>query len=98
LIQHVSRTWGLTEYIGLFKDSDSLAKLEVIKQDWRHLILVHRGEEEVEFLVSSNYLVWRNNGLSIVFDSFKVQGPIIVDKARPFVTEEPKRKRISNEE
>jgi hypothetical protein len=82
----------------LFKDSDSLAELEVIKQDWRQLILVYRGEEEVEFLVSSNYLVWRNNGLSIVFDSFKVQCPIIVDKARPSVTEEPKRKRISTEE
>lgn len=34
-IQHVPTTWGLAEYIDLFKDHDSLVELEVIKQDWR---------------------------------------------------------------
>jgi hypothetical protein len=32
-IQHAPRSWGLTKYIGLFKDSDSLAELEAIRRD-----------------------------------------------------------------
>jgi hypothetical protein len=32
-IKHVPRTQVLAKYTRLFKDSDSLAKLEVIKQD-----------------------------------------------------------------
>jgi hypothetical protein len=59
--------------------------------------MVHKGEEEVEFSVSLSYIVWRNNELSKVFSSFEVQSPITVYKVGSFITEEPKRKRISNE-
>lgn len=57
----------------------------------------HRHEEKLEFLVSPNYLVWRNDGLFRVYNSFEVQGLITIGEARPSLTKEPKRKRISNE-
>ena len=79
----------------MFKDLDSLAKLEVIKQDWRQLALVQIGEKKVKFSVSPNYSIWINDGLSRVFDSFEAQSPKIVNEVRPFVTGEPNTTRNS---
>lgn len=97
VIQHVPKTWGLAEYTGFFKNSSSLAELEAIRYDWKQFVLVHIDEDEVESSVSSNYLVWINGGLFELLEGLGIQGPMIVSKVEPFITREPKKKRVSNE-
>jgi hypothetical protein len=39
-IQFVLRTMGIAQFFGLFKDPIAQEVLEIIKQDWKHLVLV----------------------------------------------------------
>jgi hypothetical protein len=59
---------------------------------------IHRGEDEVEYSSSFDYSIWRNDGLSGILESFGVQGPIVVSNDESFITWEPKRKKVINEE
>ena len=56
------RTWGLAEYIGLFKEASSLDMLDAIRNDWTQSILVYKEEHKKEFLVSLTYSIWRSGG------------------------------------
>jgi hypothetical protein len=39
-MQFVPRTMGIAQFFGLFKDPIEQEVLEIIKQDWKHLVLV----------------------------------------------------------
>jgi len=39
-MQFVPRTLGIAQFFGLFKDPIAQEVLEIIKQDWKHLVLV----------------------------------------------------------
>ncbi|KAL9407076.1 hypothetical protein Peur_004048 [Populus x canadensis] len=39
-MQFVPRTMGIAQFLGLFKDPIAQEVLEIIKRDWKHLVLV----------------------------------------------------------
>ena len=39
-MQFVLRTMGISQFFGLFKDPIAQEVLEIMKQDWKHLVLV----------------------------------------------------------
>ena len=62
-MQFVPRTLGIAQFSGFFKDPMAEEVLEIIKQDWRHLVLV-----EIEGLrdpsASEGYVKWRDSVVS----------------------------------
>jgi len=88
-MQFVPRTMGITQFFGLFKDPIAQEVLEIIKQDWTHLVLV-----EIEGLkdpsVSEGYAKWRDLAALVM--------PCVEVKSPQTVKESIKRKRVNNEE
>ena len=88
-MQFVPRTMGIAQFFGLFKDPIAQEVLEMIKQDWKHLVLV-----EIEGLknpsASEGYARWRDLAASAM--------PCVGAKSPQTVEEPIKRKRVSNEE
>jgi hypothetical protein len=88
-MQFVPRTMGIAQFFGLFKDPIAQEVLEIIKQDWKHLVLV-----EIEGLkdpsASERYARWRDLAASA--------GPCVGVKSPQTVEEPIKRKRVNNEE
>jgi len=88
-MQFVPRTMGIAQFFGLFKDPIAQEVLEIIKQDWKHLILV-----EIEGLkdpsASEGYARWRDLAASAM--------PCVEAKSPQTIEEPVKRKRINNEE
>jgi hypothetical protein len=88
-MQFVPRTIGIAQFFGLFKDPIAQEVLEIIKQDWKHLVLV-----EIEGLkdpsASERYARWRDLAASAM--------PCVGVKSPQTVEEPIKRKRVNNEE
>ena len=42
-MQFVPRTIGIAQFFGLFEDPIAQEVVEIIKQDWKHLVLVEIG-------------------------------------------------------
>jgi hypothetical protein len=88
-MQFVPRTMGIAQFFGLFKDPIAQEVLEIIKQDWKHLVLV-----EIEGLkdpsVSEGYARWRDLAASAM--------PCVGVKSPQTVEEPIKRKMVNNEE
>jgi len=88
-MQFVPRTMGIAQLFGLFKDPIAQEVLEIIKQDWKHLVLV-----EIEGLkdpsASEGYARWRDLAASAM--------PCVEAKSPQTIEEPVKRKRINNEE
>jgi hypothetical protein len=84
-MQFVPRTMGIAQFVGLFKDPVAQEVLEIIKQDWKHLVLV-----ELEGLkdpsASEGYARWRDLAASAM--------PCVGVKSPQTV----QRKRVNNEE
>jgi len=88
-MQFVPRTMGITQFFSLFKDPIAQEVLEIIKQDWKPLVLV-----EIEGLkdpsASDGYTRWRDLAASAI--------PCVGVKSPQTVEEPIKRKRFNNEE
>ena len=88
-MQFVPRTMGIAQFFGLFKDPIAQEVLEIIKQDWKHLVLV-----EMEGLkdpsASEGHAKWRDLAASAM--------PCVGVKYPQTVEEPIKRKRVNNEE
>jgi hypothetical protein len=88
-MQFVPRTIGIAQFFGLFKDPIAQEVLEILKQDWKHLVLV-----EIEGLkdpsASEGYTRWRDLVASVM--------PCVGVKSPQTVEEPIKRKRVNNEE
>jgi vacuolar-type H+-ATPase subunit I/STV1 len=88
-MQFVPRTIGIAQFFGLFKDLIAQEVLEIIKQDWKHLVLV-----EIEGLkdpsASEGYARWR--------DLATLAMPCVEAKSPQTIEEFAKRKRVNNEE
>ena len=88
-MQFVPRTMGIAQFFGLFKDPITEEVLEIIKQDWKHLVLV-----EIEGLkdpsASEGYEKWRGLAASAM--------PCVGSKSPQAVEEPIKRKRVNNED
>jgi chromosome segregation ATPase len=88
-MQFVPRTMRITQFFDLFKDPIAQEVLEIIKQDWKHLVLV-----EIEGLkdpsASEGYARWRDLETSAM--------PCVGVKSPQTVEESIKRKRVNNEE
>ena len=88
-MQFVPRTMGIAQFFGLFKDPIAQEVLEIIKQDWKHLVLV-----EIEGLkdssASEGYARWRDLAASVM--------PCVGVKSPQIIEEPIKRKRVNNEE
>jgi hypothetical protein len=88
-MQFVPRTMRITQFFDLFKDPIAQEVLEIIKQDWKHLVLV-----EIEGLkdpsASEGYARWRDLATSAM--------PYVGVKSPQTVEESIKRKRVNNEE
>jgi hypothetical protein len=80
---------GITQFFGLFKDSITQEVLEIIKQDWKNLVLV-----EMEGLrdpsASEGYARWRDLATSTMA-CVEVKSPQTIE-------ESIKRKRVNNKE
>ncbi|XP_073259770.1 uncharacterized protein [Populus alba] len=80
---------GIAQFFGLFKDPIAKEVLEIIKQDWKHLVLV-----EIEGLkdpsASEGYAKWRDLAASAM--------PCVGAKSPKAVEEPIKRKRVNNED
>jgi hypothetical protein len=80
---------GIAQFYGLFKDLIAQEVLEIIKQDWKHLVLV-----EMEGLrdpsASEEYTKWR--------DLSTLAMPYVGVRSSQTMEEPIKRKRINNEE
>jgi len=94
-VQYVPRTWGLTEYIGLFKEVSSLDMLDAIRNDWKQPVLVYRKEHQKEFSASPTYSILRSGGSSKILQEAKERKRA---QDKPSVTLELKRKRVNNKE
>jgi len=58
-MQFVPRTMGIAQFVGLFKDPVAQEVLEIIKQDWKHLVLVElKGLKDPS--ASEGYARWRD--------------------------------------
>ena len=88
-MQFVPRTMGIAQFFGLFKDPIAQEVLEIIKQDWKHLVLV-----EIEGLkdpsASEGYARSRDLAASAM--------PCVGVKSPQIIEEPIKRKRDNNEE
>jgi len=88
-MQFVPRTIGIAQFFGLFKDLIAQEVLEIIKQEWKHLVLV-----EIEGLkypsASEGYARWRDLAASAM--------PCVEAKSPQTIEEPVKRKRVNNEE
>jgi len=88
-MQFVPRTMEIAEFFGLLKDPIAQEVLEIIKQDWKHMVLV-----EIEDLkdpsASEGYARWRDLAASAM--------PCVGIKSPQTVEEPIKRKRVNNEE
>jgi hypothetical protein len=84
-MQFVPRTMGIAQFFGLFKDPIAQEVLEIIKQDWKHLVLV-----EIEGLkdpsASEGYARWRDLAISTM--------PCVGVKSPQTVEEPIKRKMV----
>jgi len=88
-IQFVLRTMGIAQFFGLFKDPIAQEVLEIIKQDWKHLVLVEmKGLRNPS--ASEEYTRWRDLATSAM--------PYSEVRSFQAVEEPSKRKRISSEE
>ena len=88
-IQFVPRTMGIAQFFGLFKDPIAQKVLEIIKQDWKHLVLVEmKGLRNPS--ASEEYTRWRDLATSAM--------PYSEVRSFQAVEEPSKRKRISSEE
>jgi hypothetical protein len=80
---------GIAQFFGLFKDLIAQEVLEIIKRDWKHLVLI-----EMEGLrdpsASEGYARWRDLATSAI--------PCVGVKSPQIVEEPIKRKRVNNEE
>jgi hypothetical protein len=87
--QFVPRTMGIAQLFGLFKDPIAQEVLEIIKQDWKHLVLVEmKGLRDPS--ASEEYTKWRDLATSAM--------PYSEVRSFQAVEEPSKRKRISSEE
>jgi len=88
-MQFVPRTMGIAQFFGLIKNPIAQEVLEIIKQDWKHLVLV-----EIEGLkdpsASEGYARWR--------DLAALAMPCVEAKSPQTIEEPVKRKRVNNEE
>jgi len=88
-MQFVPRTMRIAQFFGLFKDPIAKEVLEIIKQDWKHLVLV-----EIEGLkdpsASEGYARWTDLAASVM--------PCVGVKSPQTVEEPIKRKMVNNEE
>jgi len=88
-MQFVPRTMGIAQFFGLFKDPIAQEVLEIIKQDWKHLVLVEiEGLKDLS--ASEGYARWR--------DLAALAMPCVRVKSPQNVEEPVKRKRVNNEE
>jgi len=88
-MQFVPRTIGITQFFGLFKDPIAQEVLEIIKQDWKHLVLAEiKGLKDPS--ASKEYVRWRDLAASAM--------PRVGVKSPQTVEEPIKRKRVNNEE
>jgi len=88
-MQFVPRILGIAQFFGLFKDPIAQEVLEIIKQDWKHLVLV-----EMEGLkdpsASEGHAKWRDLAASAM--------PCVGAKFPQTIEEPIKRKKVNNEE
>ena len=88
-MQFVPRTMGIAQFFGLFKNPIAQEVLEIIKQDWKHLVLVEiEGLKDLS--ASEGYARSRDLAASAM-PCVGVKSPQIIEK--PI-----KRKRDNNEE
>ena len=88
-MQFVPRTIGMAQFFGLFKDPIAQEVLEIIKQDWKHLVLVEiEGLKDLS--ASKGYARWRDLASSAM--------PYVGAKSPQTIEESIKRKRVNNEE
>ena len=88
-MQFVPRTMGIAQFFGWIKDPVSREVLRIIRQDWRHLVLVEiKGMGDPS--ASEGYARWRDLAASTVINK----------EVKPSQIEEKpiKRKRVGNEE
>jgi hypothetical protein len=88
-MQFVPRTMEIAPFFGLFKDPIAQEVLEIIKQDWKHLVLV-KIEGLKDPSVSEGYARWRDLAASAM--------PCVGVKSPQTIEELIKRKRVNNEE
>jgi len=88
-MQFVPRTMGMAQFFGLFKDPITQEVLEIIKQDWKHLVLVEIGGLK-DSNASEGYARWR--------DLVALAMPGVEAKSPQTIEEPVKRKRVNNEE
>jgi hypothetical protein len=86
-MQFVPRTMGMAQFFGLFKDPIAQEVLEIIKQDWKHLVLIEGLKDPS---ASEGYTRWRDLAASAM--------PCVGVKSSQTVEEPIKRKRVNNEE
>jgi len=91
-MQFVPRTMGIAQFFGVFKDPIAQEVLEIIKQDWKHLVLV-----ELEGLKDPS----ASEGYARIckmerFNSFS--HALCRSQISQTVEEPIKRKRVNNEE
>ena len=58
-MQFVPRTIGIAQFFGLFEDPIAQEVVEIIKQDWKHLVLVEIGGLK-DPSASERYARWRD--------------------------------------
>jgi hypothetical protein len=88
-MQFVPRTMRISQFFGLFKDPIAQEVLEIIKQDWKHLVLVEiKGLKDPS--ASEGYVGWRDLAASAM--------PCVGVKSLQTIEEPIKRKRVNNEE
>jgi hypothetical protein len=88
-MQFVPRTMGIAQFFRLFKDPIAQEVLEIIKQDWKHLVLVEIGGLK-DPSASEGYARWR--------DLVVLAMPYVEAKSPQTIEESVKRKRVNNEE
>jgi predicted RNase H-like nuclease (RuvC/YqgF family) len=88
-MQFVPRTVGIAQFFGLFKDPIAQEVLEIIKQDWKHLVLVEIKDLK-DPSASEGYARWRDLAASTM--------PCVEVKSLQTVKEPIKRKMVNNEE
>jgi hypothetical protein len=88
-MQFVPKTMGIAQFFGLFKDPIAQEVLEIIKQDWKHLVLVEiEGLKDLS--ASEGYVRWRDLAASAM--------PCVGVKSPQTIEEPIKRKGVNNEE
>ena len=88
-IQLIPRIVGIAQFFGLFKDHIAQVVLEIIKQDWQHLVMV-KMEGLRDLSAIEEYTRWRDFVVTAM--------PYVGVRSSQIVEEPIKRKRINNEE